>query len=831
MHEQPRLTRYNQNINPPAPFNLLPVHNTKHAHAFKPLGRYGFAQSLPSLCATTHLVKIDCSENGLRGNVTAFALVLGRADSTLEELVLAENGISDSGAQELAESLKRNSRLALLDLKGNSVGDKGGIEIAEALRTNPSLKTLDLAGNPIWAAGASALASALRDNNVLVGLRIDGLEAAVLQGQRNSAESNRKLTRKEKLKIVSQHEYARDRASPTRAGRGAASKDLSKQTNVPTAAALLIAAELQTNLQPLSEAAKDKLLRIQNRNPCAGQTSRLLCHSRGYPAARTHASEYEHTTENGTCTCAPCMPGFAGVYCELVDVCMPHTTENLCHGRGVPVIAKDDNGDHVCKCSPCFESQDLHDGGYHGNTCEKRKCVASNIFEISDKGKRKSKEITIPPDCTELFLDDVGLQATECADLVEALRNQPNKITRLSLKSNSIGKAGAASIGKLLATSTAIAHIDLQRSSVYNAGAAALLEGLERNTAVTSLGLELNSVDDEALLESINAEVQINNNPDLLEEKKGILRQLQQACLGKSAAVLCNGNGVLVPISDPGGAFCGCTDCSPAFSGDFCEVHTPCFKDKATGANWCKNHGVPKKSQDGKACSCPTCDDGFTGKQCELQNPCFAKTKEKFCNNHGFPLVVTSKITGALRCECNECDRGFSGARCSVFDPCFSKTSINWCFNHGTPVPDHLSGQDCTCACTSGYSGPRCDQASFCQAGTAEHADACVESCPAGMFANSARKCEQCDKNCKNCTGHGPSSCIECSRFHRQEEHQIVCVEACEKDEVLLDQVSPFQIPQLYGPSTIILELTLQRSFMRKQLHCGSWLPCLRRKC
>lgn len=157
--------------------------------------------------------------------------------------------------------------------------------------------------------------------------------------------------------------------------------------------------ELAINQSPTSKAAIEKAKRVQTQYPCAGQTSRQLCHSRGYPAERAHNSDYVKLSD-GSCICAPCLAGFTGVYCEQVDVCLARTSETFCSGHGKPVI---DNGE--CRCSPCFHAEGTH--GYHGDQCKKRACNSSDIFSSGPSSATRGKSgnsISIPADCTELKL-------------------------------------------------------------------------------------------------------------------------------------------------------------------------------------------------------------------------------------------------------------------------------------------------------------------------------------------------------------------------------------------------------------------------------------------
>ncbi|CAE8738874.1 unnamed protein product [Polarella glacialis] len=78
----------------------------------------------------------------------------------LQTLDLRENAVADAGASALAEALERGAALQFLLLKDNDVGDDGAKRLAEAVRRCGSggpLRQLDLESNKITALGSTAL--------------------------------------------------------------------------------------------------------------------------------------------------------------------------------------------------------------------------------------------------------------------------------------------------------------------------------------------------------------------------------------------------------------------------------------------------------------------------------------------------------------------------------------------------------------------------------------------------------------------------------------------------------------------------------------------------
>jgi Ran GTPase-activating protein (RanGAP) involved in mRNA processing and transport len=64
----------------------------------------------------------------------------------LEHLNLSANGITDTGAQALAQALQHHKNIKELILSWNGISDAGAIALAETIRVNPSLRRLELDG-------------------------------------------------------------------------------------------------------------------------------------------------------------------------------------------------------------------------------------------------------------------------------------------------------------------------------------------------------------------------------------------------------------------------------------------------------------------------------------------------------------------------------------------------------------------------------------------------------------------------------------------------------------------------------------------------------------
>ncbi len=95
--------------------------------------------------------------------------ILSVSNFTLRSLGLGQNGISDVGAQHLAEMLKTNQTITRLWLFHNEIGDRGVQALADVLaHENKSLQWLDLRLNKsVTDSSFDAVANMLKNNQSL----------------------------------------------------------------------------------------------------------------------------------------------------------------------------------------------------------------------------------------------------------------------------------------------------------------------------------------------------------------------------------------------------------------------------------------------------------------------------------------------------------------------------------------------------------------------------------------------------------------------------------------------------------------------------------------
>lgn len=107
------------------------------------------------------LLQLDFSANAV-GDRGARTIADGLAENTtIDNLLLDDNGIDTEGAEHLAKALKTNTRLRELSLEWNAIRAEGGRAIANALRDQHTLLALNLGWNGLGDDGVAAVASAL----------------------------------------------------------------------------------------------------------------------------------------------------------------------------------------------------------------------------------------------------------------------------------------------------------------------------------------------------------------------------------------------------------------------------------------------------------------------------------------------------------------------------------------------------------------------------------------------------------------------------------------------------------------------------------------------
>eukprot|EP00759_Apiculatamorpha_spiralis_P026617 PhF_6_TR29408/c0_g2_i1/m.43439 len=240
-------------------------------------------------------------------------------------------------------------------------------------------------------------------------------------------------------------------------------------------------------------------------------------------------------------------------------------------------------------------------------------------------------------------------------------------------------------------------------------------------------------------------------------------------CASCSRDVQCNGHGAATKTSDQS---CQCS-CDDGYDGSRCSTCAP----KYAGYPNCVLCGIQSHcsgrasdvvvSNNGTACVC-TCNLGYEGVSCErctlgyvrnvTSGQCVACSNDLHCTSHA--LSVTSS---GNTCKCS-CAKNFQGnEECSSctdsrnpYPLCQSTCDNSYCNNKGNAVQQ---GQQCSCTCSAGYSGPIC---SSCAVGW-------VSTVSTTGGVPSCRSCsvvDDCNNHAINVTDDGTrSKCFcRCSR-------------------------------------------------------------------
>lgn len=126
------------------------------------------------LTVNTTLTELSLSMNRLSDREIILLSDSLQSNTTLRTLNLSQNEIGDEGVNALSICLKVNTSISILDLSENRIGNRGAILLSEALELNRSLTILILDYNQIEDQGGDALAKMLTINTSLEKLFIEG---------------------------------------------------------------------------------------------------------------------------------------------------------------------------------------------------------------------------------------------------------------------------------------------------------------------------------------------------------------------------------------------------------------------------------------------------------------------------------------------------------------------------------------------------------------------------------------------------------------------------------------------------------------------------------
>ncbi|KAM6202661.1 leucine-rich repeat-containing protein 74A [Rhynchocyon petersi] len=143
-----------------------------------------------------YIQELNISENGLGlEGARIIAGFLQRNISSLWSLQLSGNNFKEESATLLCQALSSNYRIKKLDLSHNQFSDEGGEQLGSMLALNVGLQVLNLSWNQIHTRGALALCNGLRANVTLkiLDLSMNGLGNEGAQALGEVIKSNNSL--------------------------------------------------------------------------------------------------------------------------------------------------------------------------------------------------------------------------------------------------------------------------------------------------------------------------------------------------------------------------------------------------------------------------------------------------------------------------------------------------------------------------------------------------------------------------------------------------------------------------------------------------------------
>lgn len=129
----------------------------------------GLAKALENNSSVKNL---DLRRNNLTSQIGRALGSLFRVNQHLKVLILEKNTLGDDGAQAIGEGLALNKIVLHLNLIGNQIGDKGGLAIVQTLPS--SIQELNLAANELTDITVEKLSEFLKGNRTLIKLSLWG---------------------------------------------------------------------------------------------------------------------------------------------------------------------------------------------------------------------------------------------------------------------------------------------------------------------------------------------------------------------------------------------------------------------------------------------------------------------------------------------------------------------------------------------------------------------------------------------------------------------------------------------------------------------------------
>ncbi|XP_078379483.1 uncharacterized protein LOC144662531 isoform X1 [Oculina patagonica] len=439
----------------------------------------------------TTMTELSLGENYISDTGVAFLAEAIKVNSTMTRLSLGGNYISNIGVAFLAEAIKVNETLSEFSLRTHSVDDAGATSIAEAIKVNKTLSELHLGNNYIGDAGAASLAEAIKVNKTLSNLQL-GCNNVGATGAMYLAEAIKVNETLSELNLC--FNSIGDTGTTFLAAAMKVNTSLTKldlwKNKISDRGATLLAEALKVN----------KTLSVLH----------LWHNDIGDAGATSLADAIKINTTLTTLGLWDNVIAVAGAssLAEAIKVNTKLTKLNLT-GNSVGDAGASSLA-NAMKLNTTLTELDLEENniGDAGTACLAEAIKVNttltklNLEEnnIGDAGATFLAEaIKVNSILSELNLENNSIGDVGAISLAEAIKDNTT-LTELDLWDNLIGDASAASFAEAIKVNTTLTCLDLRRNNIGDIGVALLAEAFEVNKSLTRLDVRENDIADDVLL-------------------------------------------------------------------------------------------------------------------------------------------------------------------------------------------------------------------------------------------------------------------------------------------------------------------------------------------
>ena len=412
-----------------------------------------------ALAANSSLTSLNLSRNSIGATGVASLSQALTVNSSVTNLNVSWNNVFDTGAASLSEALTVNSSLTSLDLSRNSIGATGAACLSQALTANFSLSDLNLSWNIIGDSGAASLSQALKANSSLNHLNLSWN----IIGDSGAASLSQALTANSSLNSL---DLSRNSISAI----GATSL-----SQVLIANSSLTKLDLSWNDIGNTEAASFFQGLTAN---CSLTDLNLSCNGIGDTGAASLSQALTANSSLADLNLSSNCIGATGAASLSQALTANGSLTNL-----------NLSGNTIGATGAASLSQGLKANGSLTN-------LNFSWNNLSDTGVASlSQALTENSSLTNLNLSCNSIGATGAASLSQALTAN-SSLTNLNLSGNMIGATGAASFSQGLTSNYSLTDLNVSWNNVCDIGAATLSKALAANSSLTSLNLSWNGIGD-----------------------------------------------------------------------------------------------------------------------------------------------------------------------------------------------------------------------------------------------------------------------------------------------------------------------------------------------